>query len=340
MKKIVGKLAVTIPLVSGLLLSGCGTVSQNQQDTFNSEKDSTSNSSSWKVDNEDDNSVNKDKNTSGIVVKSENADKDSLKVDNTAASKSSALTMLKKLKVSSEAKNSYSRSKFKHWTSNNSTKCNTRIAVLKAESKKKVKMSGCTIKSGSWVSAYDGKKFTNPSKMDIDHMVPLKEAWESGAYKWTSKTREKFANDLGYKNSLIAVSASSNRSKSDKDPNNWMPKKSKCSYTANWISVKYRWGLTVDKSEKSYLTKTVKSCKGLKADKVSKAKVSYDKKAKKKTTSSSPKKSPVKKPSGKNDPRFKTCTDAKKKGYGPYKKGKDAEYNWYIDRDKDGWACE
>lgn len=335
MKNITAKLAVVVPLVSGLLLSGC-----SASTTFNNDSSKDSSSSSTK---ESETTEHKEPTNDSDDLSVDSRDK-GFAAQNTASAsknnKSSALTMLNKLKVSSEAKNSYSRSKFKHWTSNNSTKCNTRIAVLKAESKKKVKMSGCTIKSGSWVSAYDGKKFTNPSKMDIDHMVPLKEAWESGAYKWTSKTRENFANDLGYKNSLIAVSASSNRSKSDKDPNNWMPKKSKCSYTANWISVKYRWGLTVDKSEKSYLTKTVKSCKGLKADKVSKAKVSYDKKAKKKTTTSSPKKSPVKKPSGKNDPRFKTCTDAKKKGYGPYKKGKDAEYNWYIDRDKDGWACE
>lgn len=249
------------------------------------------------------------------------------------ASKVKAATLLKKLKVSGESRKSYSRSKFKHWTQKKGTGCNTRVAVLKAESKRKVKIRSCKVYGGKWVSAYDGKKFTNPSKLDIDHMVPLKEAWESGAYKWTSSTRQAYANDTGYKNSLVAVSASSNRSKSDKDPTKWMPKKSKCAYTANWISVKYRWGLTVDKAEKKKLTKLVKSCKNLKADNVSKAKVH-----KTKTKAPSKKKKAVSK--SKKDPRFSTCTIAKSRGYGPYKKGKDPEYNWYIDRDKDGWACE
>ena len=325
MKNIGVKLAVAIPLVSGLLLTGCS----NSQ-TFNNDSTITENSSSstkeWK-------SVDKEDFTVSDEIAESFAIDGNFSADTVAKTKkSSASSMLNKLKVSNEAKNKYSRSKFKHWTKAKGTKCNTRVAVLKAESKKKVKMKGCTVKSGKWTSQYDSKKFTNPSKMDIDHMIPLKEAWESGAYKWNAKTRESFANDLSYKNSLIAVSASSNRSKSDRDPTNWMPKKSKCAYTANWISVKTRWGLTVDKNEKKALVKVVKSCKGLKADNVSKAKITNDK-TKKKTTTTPPK-------SSKNDPRFKTCTEAKKKGYGPYKKGKDAEYAWYIDRDKDGIACE
>jgi len=325
MKNVAIKLAVVVPLVSGLFLTGCTNTQTINNDSPNSQNSSSS-ENKWK-------SVEKKAPSISDELADEYAIDGVASAENVAASKKvSASSMLKKLKVSSEAKNSYSRSKFKHWTKAKGTSCNTRVAVLKAESKKKVKMSGCTVKSGKWVSAYDGKTFTNPSKMDIDHMVPLKEAWESGAYKWNSKTRESFANDLGYKNSLIAVSAGSNRSKSDRDPTAWMPKKSKCAYTANWISVKTRWGLSVDSAEKKALTKAVKSCKGLKADSVSKAKITNDK-TKKKTSSNPPK-------SGKNDPRFSTCTAAKKSGYGPYKKGKDPEYAWYIDRDKDGWACE
>lgn len=260
--------------------------------------------------------------------------------------KSSAQKQLDKLKVAKESTAEYERSYFKHWTTVGNTGCDTRATVLKAESKKKVSVkNGCTVKTGSWVSSYDGVKFTNASKIDIDHMVPLNETWRSGAYKWDANTREAYANDLGYKNTLIAVSASSNRQKSDKDPSDWMPSQNKCQYVANWISVKTRWSLTVDKTEKSFLTKTVKGCKGLKVDSVKKAKIvkgsvpkSNNKdtsKSKDKSTSSKPKKT-----GSKTDPRYTTCTAAKKDGYGPYKKGKDPEYKWYTDRDKDGMACE
>jgi hypothetical protein len=109
----------------------------------------------------------------------------------------------------------------------------------------------CTILSGKWVSAYDNKNVTKASTLDIDHMVPLKEAWESGAASWTDAERESFANDLGFAGSLIAVSASTNRSKGDKDPANWLPsnKALTCPYAISWIQVKYRWSLTADWKE-------------------------------------------------------------------------------------------
>jgi hypothetical protein len=65
---------------------------------------------------------------------------------------------------------------------------------------------------------YDGVTTTNPSKFDIDHVVPLGEAWVSGARKWTTAKRTTYANDLGYAWSLDAVTAHSNRSKGDRDP--------------------------------------------------------------------------------------------------------------------------
>jgi hypothetical protein len=62
---------------------------------------------------------------------------------------------------------------------------------------------------------------TNASGFDVDHFVPLAEAWDSGAANWDSATRQAFANDLDFSMSLIAVTASSNRSKSDRDPAEW-----------------------------------------------------------------------------------------------------------------------
>ena len=78
--------------------------------------------------------------------------------------------------------------------------------------------SGCDIQRGRWYSYYDAKTFTRSSGLDIDHLVPLAEAWDSGARRWTADTRQRYANDLGDPRSLLAVSASTNRSKGDQDP--------------------------------------------------------------------------------------------------------------------------
>lgn len=114
-----------------------------------------------------------------------------------------------------------------------------------------------------WFSKYDGARTSNPSSFDIDHVVPLKEAWVSGADKWSPARREAFANDLGWVNSLIAVSASSNRSKSDRDPARWLPtrKKDRCRYVEVWVGVKYRWELTMDPAEKRAVDDVLSGCK-------------------------------------------------------------------------------
>jgi hypothetical protein len=158
---------------------------------------------------------------------------------------------------------SYDRSFFKHWIDQDRNGCDTREEVLKAESKEKAKTGkGCEILSGKWLSLYESKTFTKASQLDIDHMVPLKEAWESGADSWSSQERELFANDLGFKDSLIAVSASTNRSKGDRDPSEWKPsnKAFACQYAVAWVSVKYRWSLNVDQAEYSSLKSMLGNC--------------------------------------------------------------------------------
>lgn len=96
----------------------------------------------------------------------------------------------------------------------------------------------------------------NPSTFDIDHLVPLAEAWGSGANAWSAEQRTAFANDLGFRPSLIAVSASSNRSKGDRDPAEWMPPAANehCRYLRTWVAVKTRWRLAIDVAEKRALT--------------------------------------------------------------------------------------
>ena len=105
------------------------------------------------------------------------------------------------------------------------------------------------------MSWYDGLIFTVPSGLDIDHVVPLHEAWMSGAWSWTALKRTHYANDVGLSWSLDAVSAHANRSKGDRDPAHWLPTRSVCAYAIHWVAIKYRWRLTVDAAEKATLTR-------------------------------------------------------------------------------------
>lgn len=171
------------------------------------------------------------------------------------------LKALKSLVVSREVRTGYQRDLFRHWVDADGDGCDARDEVLIAESKKRVTIgAGCSLSGGTWASAYDGIITTNPSSFDIDHMVPLAEAWDSGARYWTSAQREAYANDLGDPRTLIAVTASSNRSKSDQDPAEWLPSQNVCQYVQNWIAVKVRWRLSVDTTEKSALRARLSKC--------------------------------------------------------------------------------
>ncbi len=175
------------------------------------------------------------------------------------AATQNAQTLLTSLPVSPEHAGGYERSMFKHWIRQNG--CTTRQDVLIRDAIGG-RLNGCTMVDARWYSAYDGVTTTNARTFDIDHEVPLKEAWDSGAWRWTPDRRTAYANDLGYVNSLIAVSASSNRSKSDQDPAEWMPPNTAdtCRYVKAWIGVKYRWRLAVDSLEKSSILQLLRGC--------------------------------------------------------------------------------
>ena len=176
------------------------------------------------------------------------------------SSSGDAKTQLCKLTVAKAGTMSgYSRAKFPHWNSTGSN-CDVRDSVLKRDGTK-VKLSGCNVVAGSWTSFYDGDKITDPAKVDIDHMVPLANAWRSGAAKWDTDKRGDFANDLDDPQ-LIAVSASSNRSKGDQDPSTWKPELTSawCEYAKDWISVKTTWKLTVTDKEKTALDDMLRKC--------------------------------------------------------------------------------
>lgn len=234
--------------------------------------------------------------------------------------------LLSKLPVAAEKPAGYDRDLFNHWITVPGRDCDVRDFVLFRQNQQRPRV--CGAETGLWTSAYDGTKLRRSSQLDIDHMVPLAEAWGSGARSWKPQQREAFANDL-YPRSLIAVSLSSNRSKGDSDPAEWLPRAAYiCRYVANWTAVKYRWRLTVDSREKRTLSQRFSRCpkSSLRLPTIKRAQVPASQGG-----GGNP---------GKTDPRFATCTAAIAAGYGPYRKGIDPEYEWYTDGDGDGTVCE
>jgi len=175
----------------------------------------------------------------------------------TPPSASTAATELASLTVKAEGSTSgYSRDLFPHWINQSGT-CDTREVVLK---RGVTVDSSCQPTAGRWYSVYDATYVDDSSGIDIDHIVPLAEAWKSGANAWTTAHRQQYANDLTV-SQLIAVSASSNRSKGDRDPSEWKPTNSvHCVYAREWIWVKYTYSLSLQPAEKTALQQMLATC--------------------------------------------------------------------------------
>lgn len=179
----------------------------------------------------------------------------------TPVSATTARSYLASLTVTAESHTStYDRALFPHW-STVSGACNTRETVLKRDGVNVVvSPTTCAATSGSWYSPYDDVTEFAASDIDIDHMIPLAEAWRSGAWGWTTSQRQAFANDLT-RPQLIAVTDNSNQTKSDQDPSTWLPRAAyQCTYVRAWVQVKYYYDLTVDSAEKSALTSVLNGC--------------------------------------------------------------------------------
>ncbi|MEU8758687.1 DUF1524 domain-containing protein [Streptomyces sp. NPDC048659] len=176
-------------------------------------------------------------------------------------SAAAARTRLAALKVAPEGPmTGYSRDRFPHWAEQGAN-CNTRETVLARDGADVRRDAQCKAVSGTWTSVYDGKTFTKASGLDIDHTVPLANAWRSGAAKWTQEKRKAFANDLTHPQ-LLAVSAVSNRSKGDQGPDEWQPPARSywCAYARSWTEVKSVYGLTVTPQEKATLGRMLDTC--------------------------------------------------------------------------------
>ena len=148
----------------------------------------------------------------------------------------------------------YERKSYRHWIDEDRDCQNARHEVLIEKSLSTVgfkSSKGCRVVSGSWNDAYSGRTITDATKLDIDHMVPLKEAHQSGAANWSRERKRAYANDLDDPDTLIAVDRSLNRQKGAKDPAEWLPPNPayQTEYARAWVAVKLKWGLTADRRE-------------------------------------------------------------------------------------------
>lgn len=148
----------------------------------------------------------------------------------------------------------YSREAFRHWSDPDHNGCDAREDTLRRDGSKLAPARGCETASGVWHDPYGGTDFHAPGDLDIDHIVPLANAWRSGASGWSGARREKIANDP---RNLLAVSARLNRQKGDKGPEAWKPplRSYQRAYAARWIAVKSAYGLSVTADEKQALTR-------------------------------------------------------------------------------------
>ncbi|MFE5947141.1 HNH endonuclease [Streptomyces sp. NPDC056480] len=161
---------------------------------------------------------------------------------------------LAELTEAAEDPDGFTAGAFPHWNAglDATDGCDTRSEVLLAEAvDAPATGAGCTLTGGRWTSYYDGQSVSDPAALQVDHLVPLGEAWESGASGWTASRRERFANDQGATATLVAVTARSRQDKAGRDPAGWVPADAAqyCRYVGEWVSTKLRWGLSADKDE-------------------------------------------------------------------------------------------
>lgn len=175
----------------------------------------------------------------------------------------SSRPLLRALPVRAETGGRYTRSKFPTWSDADGDTCDTRAEVLVAEAvKPPTLLPTCRLTGGRWYSRYDGVSTTDRSVLGIEHLVALKEAWQSGARFWTSATRRTFANDLAYRPALNVATERVLRARGSAEPHRWLPPRAstRCSYVAQWVAVKWRWRLGVDLAEKRFLTRRLRAC--------------------------------------------------------------------------------
>jgi len=187
-----------------------------------------------------------------------------------AAPSDDALTVLNSLSVKGRAaKTGYTRAQFTHWSDLDRNGCDARNDTLKRDLTEVIYKAGtrdCKVIAGLLLDPFSGKVITfssTKSNIDIDHVVALSNAWQTGAAYFDKAKRQQIANDPL---NLIAVDFSLNRQKGDGDAATWLPplKSYRCDYVARQIAVKAKYGLWVTQPEKGAIIKLLEKCEGQK----------------------------------------------------------------------------
>ena len=187
-----------------------------------------------------------------------------------AAPSDDALTVLNSLSVKGRAaKTGYTRAQFTHWSDLDRNGCDARNDTLKRDLTEVIYKAGtrdCKVIAGLLLDPFSGKVITfssTKSTIDIDHVVALSNAWQTGAAYFDKAKRQQIANDPL---NLIAVDFSLNRQKGDGDAATWLPplKSYRCEYVARQIAVKAKYGLWVTQPEKGAIIKLLEKCEGQK----------------------------------------------------------------------------
>ena len=159
---------------------------------------------------------------------------------------------------------SYNRSMFMTDWATFSGCINVREQVLIRDAKATIvygQLNGknCSIVSSTWICPYTGKVVTDPLKLDVDHMVPLKWAFDHGAKNWSAQKKNQYANFLTDVTHLVAVDSSANSQKSDKGPDRWLPTEGKCAYIRKFDAIVKKWELVYTPTEQKAMGDLLKT---------------------------------------------------------------------------------
>lgn len=265
-----------------------------------------------------------------------------------------AAAMLPEIPVKGRAaKTGYERGEFgPAWADTDRNGCDTRNDILHrdlSDQQFRPNTHDCVVVSGRLHDPYTGTTipFTKARAglVQIDHVVALSNAWQSGAQLWPYARRLAFANDPL---NLLAVAGAVNQAKGAGDAATWLPpdKAFRCPYIARQIAVKHKYDLWVTPAEQSAMDRILRTCPGQPAPAGTASPLAPVAGAAQDSSSSPPptaigrRASPSPSAGSLPDPRFPSCAQAKAHGLGNYIRGQDPEYDWYRDGDGDGVVCE
>lgn len=189
----------------------------------------------------------------------------------TALAAQAASTTLQNLRVAGRApKTGYSRAQFgQAWTDDTAgghNGCDTRNDILRRDLRQvtvRAGSQGCSVTSGTLADPYTGKALafssSSAAAIQIDHVVALSNAWQTGAAALSSQHRQDLANDPL---NLQATAGAVNQAKGDGDAATWLPpdKSYRCTYVARQVAVKARYGLWVTTAERQAISTVLTGC--------------------------------------------------------------------------------